>query len=158
MSLYEGKGEHAKRNPTPAAAYSLPLVAPVKHETHGVYTPLLKGCFVLRYGMSLVEPHCPVILYAEDLEDDVFMMKAASRSCGQPHTLHVVRDGQQAIQYLSGVPPYESRSRYPLPALVLLDTYMPVIGGLEVLEWLQGRFEFLHCRCSCSAASFAPLI
>ena len=59
-----------------------------------------------------------------------------------------------AIQYLSGESPYDSRSRCPLPSLVLLDTYMPAVGGLEVLEWLAVDWSFVIYRCSCSAASF----
>jgi len=86
----------------------------------------------------------PIILYAEDLEDDIFLMKAAFSSCPQPYTLHVVKNGEQAIQYLSGEHPYNSRSRYPLPSLILLDTYMPLVGGLEVLKWLRGQQEFLN--------------
>jgi CheY-like chemotaxis protein len=77
------------------------------------------------------------VLYAEDLDEDILIMERAFQMSHTPLKLQTVRDGRQAIQYLSGVPPFTSRAQHPLPFLLLLDLKMPAIGGLEVLEWIR---------------------
>lgn len=76
---------------------------------------------------------------AEDDENDVLFMQMAMTRSGIPNPLAVVRNGEQVIQYLSGEGMYADRKRYPSPCLLLLDLGMPVLSGLEVLEWLQHR-------------------
>jgi len=83
----------------------------------------------------------PRILFAEDDENDVFFMQRAFAEAGLPHTLHVVSDGQEAIDYLSGEEKYTNRKQYPLPSLLILDLKMPRRTGMEVLEWIRGRPE-----------------
>jgi CheY-like chemotaxis protein len=53
--------------------------------------------------------------------------------------LKVARDGQEAIDYLSGTGPYADREKFPLPILVLLDLKMPRKSGMETLEWIRGQ-------------------
>ena len=84
----------------------------------------------------------PTILYAEDLAEDIFFMEQAFQQCAVPYRLQVVRDGSQAIDYLNGEYPYNSRNQYPLPSLILLDIKMPKVGGLEVLQWLRNQSKF----------------
>jgi CheY-like chemotaxis protein len=52
------------------------------------------------------------------------------------NSLQVVADGDAAVAYLAGEPPYE-RAKCPLPSLVLLDLKLPRRSGLEVLEWMH---------------------
>ena len=80
---------------------------------------------------------CGAILLAEDDENDVFFMQRALARSKIPYRLVVVRNGEQAVQYLSGEGIYADRQRYPKPSLLLLDLGMPVLSGLGVLEWLQ---------------------
>jgi len=84
------------------------------------------------------------ILLVEDSPDDAFMVKRALRQAGVSQPLIHLRDGEEAVEYLSGKPPYEDRNKFPIPALVLLDLKMPRLTGLDVLSWLQTRLELAH--------------
>jgi CheY-like chemotaxis protein len=83
-----------------------------------------------------------VILIAEDDPDDAFIFKMMFKRATLPHTLHVVGDGQQVIDWLSGKDGYSDRDRYPLPDDVVLDLKMPVKTGFETLEWIRHHTEF----------------
>jgi CheY-like chemotaxis protein len=79
------------------------------------------------------------VLYAEDEENDAFLMERAFLKAGVANPLQVVIDGAAAIRYLSGVDEFSDRSKYPLPCLLLLDLNLPRHSGLEVLEWTRGQ-------------------
>jgi CheY-like chemotaxis protein len=79
------------------------------------------------------------ILLAEDREDDIILIQRAFRTGGIPYPLMVVRDGEEAISYLSGVGRYSNRELYPEPSLFLLDLTLPVTDGFEVLRWIRSR-------------------
>ncbi len=83
-----------------------------------------------------------VILLVEDNEDDVFFMQRAFQQAGVHNPLQVVRNGEEAIDYLSGQHDFSDRERHPLPDLVFLDLKMPGVNGFEVLRWM--REQRLH--------------
>jgi CheY-like chemotaxis protein len=76
-----------------------------------------------------------VVLYVEDEEYDVLFMRRAFEKAGGGHDLHVVIDGQKAIDYLSD-------ASQPRPDLVLLDLNLPLISGFEVLDWMRRNETF----------------
>jgi len=77
------------------------------------------------------------VLIAEDDPSDAFLLKRAFTLANIPATLHFVRDGQEAIDYLQGDDRYKDRAVYPLPDLMLLDLKMPRLNGFDVLSWLR---------------------
>lgn len=77
------------------------------------------------------------ILLVEDNPDDVELIRYAFRKAGIECPIEVVTDGEQAIAYLAGLSPYEDRSRYPRPSLILLDLKLPRRSGFEVLEFAK---------------------
>jgi CheY-like chemotaxis protein len=82
------------------------------------------------------------ILLAEDDENDIFLMGRAFDRAGIPNRLFVVRNGQEAIDYLSGNGDYGQRNQFPLPGLMLLDLKMPWMDGFDVLNWLRTQPQF----------------
>src|SRR5215467_13345807 len=77
------------------------------------------------------------ILLVEDEPDDVMNIQRAFRKAKLANPLQVVNDGDSAVAYLNGDPPYNDRTRYPLPTLALLDLKLPRRSGLEVLAWMR---------------------
>src|SRR5690242_930042 len=82
-----------------------------------------------------------VILVAEDSEDDVDLLKIAFRRLGIKNPVQVVKDGQEAIDYLSRTGEYADQQRFPFPGILFLDLKMPRKTGLEVLAWLSEHPE-----------------
>jgi CheY-like chemotaxis protein len=83
--------------------------------------------------------HGPLILLVEDDENDALIAKRALHKAGVACPVTHLRDGEQAINYLSGYPPHEDRGLHPLPSLILLDLKMPKFTGFDVLTWLQSK-------------------
>ena len=86
------------------------------------------------------------ILLVEDLEDDILLIRRAFAAAKLTTPLYVVRDGEEAIEYLEGVGKYSNRAEYPLPQLILLDLKMPKMGGIEVLRWIKRQPELKALR------------
>jgi CheY-like chemotaxis protein len=78
-----------------------------------------------------------IILLAEDREDDIVLIRKAFREAGLANPFYVVRDGEEAIDYLKGEGKFSNREEYPLPDLLLLDLKMPRVDGFEVLRWIR---------------------
>jgi CheY-like chemotaxis protein len=77
------------------------------------------------------------LLLVEDDLNDIFLIKRAFKLAGIQDRLHIVTDGEQAIDYLRGRGAYADRSRYPLPKLMVMDIRMPRLSGFEVLHQLK---------------------
>lgn len=82
------------------------------------------------------------VLYAEDDENDAYFMRRVFAKAGLSHSLHIVENGQLAVDYLSGKGDFADRTLHPMPSLVLLDVKMPYLTGLEVLRWIRKHQEF----------------
>jgi CheY-like chemotaxis protein len=83
----------------------------------------------------------PVILHVEDDHNDVLLVELAFKKATSSAVLQVVHDGEQAVEYLSGVGRYRDRQAFPMPAVVLLDIKLPRRSGMEVLSWVRSRDE-----------------
>ncbi|MFN7138665.1 MAG: response regulator [Limisphaerales bacterium] len=77
------------------------------------------------------------VLLAEDDSNDVFLLKRALKAAGVTNPVFVVRDGQEALDYLQGTGNFSDRSRFPVPGVIFLDIKMPRKNGFEVLQWIR---------------------
>jgi len=80
-----------------------------------------------------MNPTLPPVLAAEDEESDAMILRLAFKKARLLNPLVVVRDGQDAVDYLNGAGP----STHPLPGLLILDLKMPRMSGFDVLSWLS---------------------
>ncbi|MEK8026977.1 MAG: hypothetical protein RLY78_2343 [Pseudomonadota bacterium] len=78
-----------------------------------------------------------VILMVEDNPQDEMLALRALRKAHVANRIDVVRDGQQALDYLFRDGDYAQREGPELPTVVLLDISLPRLTGLEVLERLR---------------------
>ena len=83
--------------------------------------------------MSLLAP----VLYAEDDENDAYLMQRAFKRAEVAHPLCIVSDGASAIARLQDA----AKEGRALPCLMLLDLKMPGQSGFDVLKWARSNPE-----------------
>lgn len=74
------------------------------------------------------------ILFVEDNPGDVRLTDEALRGGKVINNLHVVGDGEQALEFLRREGPY---AEAPRPDLILLDLNLPKVDGREVLSQIK---------------------
>ena len=81
------------------------------------------------------------ILVAEDEEDDFFLLRRCFEKAGLSDKLVHAYNGQLALDYLTGAPPFSDRDQHPFPDLLVLDVRMPHLDGFGLLRLLQSHRE-----------------
>ena len=77
------------------------------------------------------------ILLVEDNLDDITITKKALKEAKLVNRLHVVRDGQEALDFLQHQGQYQDSATSPKPGLILLDINLPKLNGIEVLAYIK---------------------
>lgn len=75
------------------------------------------------------------VLYAEDDENDAFLIRHAFRQSSGVNALTIVSDGQQAIDFLESA----LANGDEIPSIILLDLKMPGKSGFDVLSWVRSN-------------------
>ena len=75
-------------------------------------------------------PDTPVVVMADDDEDDCLLARDAFKQSGSRGIFVCVEDGMKLLDHLS--------NPHPLPALILLDLNMPRKDGRQTLKEMKG--------------------
>lgn len=78
------------------------------------------------------------ILIADDSMSDVELTVHALRRAKLANEIHIVEDGERALDFLFCRGKYAGRSFAEPPRVVLLDLKMPKVDGIEVLRAVRG--------------------
>ncbi|MET7326279.1 response regulator [Streptomyces sp. NPDC005549] len=81
------------------------------------------------------------VLLVEDDPGDELMTREAFEDNKIGNTLHVVRDGEEALDFLYRRGPH---AEAPRPDLILLDLNLPKYDGRQVLEKIKNEEELAH--------------
>jgi two-component system response regulator len=79
------------------------------------------------------------ILLVEDNPDDAALTLRAFKRSHVMNSIHLVRDGIEALDFLFGRGEYASRQSGALPTLVILDLKLPKLDGLGVLRAIRAH-------------------
>src|ERR1700753_1539669 len=83
--------------------------------------------------MTKEEPK-PILLLAEDADDDAFFFKRIFEKTGKAFSFHHVFNGAAAIEFLQ-----DAVKSKTLPQIFFLDLKMPVLNGFDVLGWIRDQ-------------------
>lgn len=81
------------------------------------------------------------ILLVEDNPDDVKITERALKHGKVVNKLFIVRDGQEALDFLFHRGDYADPRKAPRPGLILLDINLPKVSGIEVLKEIKSKAE-----------------
>lgn len=79
-----------------------------------------------------------ILLVEDDPQDEMLILRVLKKA-HVANDIDVVRDGQQALDYLFCSGDYSFRGGFDLPAVIILDINLPRISGLDVLEKIRGE-------------------
>ena len=79
----------------------------------------------------------PYILIADDDQEDRFLIDIAFKEIGSFEDLFMVENGVQVMNHLNAISDDDC-----LPALIVLDLNMPVLGGIDTLIQLKSHKRY----------------
>ena len=83
----------------------------------------------------MADTRLPTILLVEDEASDAALLCRGFEQTKVLNPIVHLTSGDEALAYLAGVGPYSDRSKFPIPALILLDLKLPGMTGLQLLQW-----------------------
>lgn len=84
------------------------------------------------------------VLLVEDNPDDEALTLRAFKKNNILNEVRVVRDGQEALDYLFGSNGTEGHAGSDKPSIILLDLKLPKVDGLEVLRRIRADARMKH--------------
>ncbi len=84
-----------------------------------------------------------ILLVEDDPGDQELITRALHDSTGNIQ-MHVVDDGETALDYLYQRGNYADAEHYPMPDLILLDLNLTRLNGIQVLEKVRNDLTLQH--------------
>lgn len=85
-----------------------------------------------------------LILLVEDKRDDAMLALRALKECHINSQVEVVRDGEEALDFLWQRGRYAENPPIQIPHVILLDIKLPKMDGLEVLQNIRASDRTRH--------------
>lgn len=85
-----------------------------------------------------------MVLMAEDDEHDIVATRRAWEKHGIVNSLHIVRDGEECLDFLFRRGKYSSPGAAPRIGMLLLDLNMPKLDGVSVLRMIRANESYRH--------------
>jgi len=79
-----------------------------------------------------------ILLVEDNADEELFVLRALKKN-GITNRVSVVRDGEEALDFLFCANAHAERDPNDMPQLVLLDIKLPKIDGLEVLRRIRAE-------------------
>jgi two-component system, chemotaxis family, response regulator Rcp1 len=93
------------------------------------------------------------ILVIEDNSADVFMLRHALDQHEDPYILEVLRDGEEAIEFVNV---QRSEGAHEEPCVIVLDLHLPKHGGADVLKAIRQEPVLAHVGVVALTTSASP--
>jgi CheY-like chemotaxis protein len=84
------------------------------------------------------ENHAVELLIVEDNPQDLELALRALRKANLANSIHIARDGAEALDFLFGEGTHAGRNIADAPRVIVLDLKLPKVDGLEVLRRVKG--------------------
>ena len=79
------------------------------------------------------------ILYIEDNPNDIELTLRALKKYNVANSIQVIKDGEEALEYIFATGRYAERDKNKKPKVILLDLKLPKVSGLEILKKLKSE-------------------
>lgn len=86
--------------------------------------------------------HLKAVLIVEDDSKDFQLVDRELRKMKLRNPVHHVSTVDEMMEYMSGGGKFGDRSKYPMPALILLDMHLFDGDGLDAAAWLRSKLKF----------------
>jgi CheY-like chemotaxis protein len=95
-------------------------------------------------------------LYAENDAADIIICERAFKLLEDQLQFRTVNDGRSVIDWLDGKGSYANRAFFPTPQILVLDSSLGDMKGLEVLRWVREQRRFKELPVILHMGSTAP--
>ncbi len=87
-------------------------------------------------------PGLMAVLFLEDNENDFELARIHLEKLKLQNPVYRVRNADDLMAYLHGAREYHNRSKYPFPAVIVIDQRLPKTSGLDVQALLRASLKF----------------
>jgi two-component system response regulator len=94
-------------------------------------------------SLQAIGDTAPIVVVEDDPNDELLTKRALSR-LNAPNPVFVLRDGQEAVDWLIARCDAAATENTDRPVFVLLDLKLPKLDGAEVLTRLRGNASTRH--------------